>query len=224
MAHSIPPSEFHIEVVMAADYSQELCVLQMLILSLFLISASTSARSFTSKLTLPELLNFKTSSGNNTVNVAQQMGTHYSKLGPLLLNDYTGAVTTAIVSQYQRDADAINQEILTRWLLGQGKKPVSWSTLTDVLKEVGLSELSQMIQDSLNRSTTPTSGEMASLVYTVEPLKKGHFGNSAFFLSSEVVLVSEVHEILFYYFYNLMGWNVSNVVKFVHQLVCKVIM
>ena len=123
------------------------------------ISASTSARSLTRKPTLPELLNLKTSSGN-TVDVVQQIGTHYSKLGPLLLNDGTGAVTSAIVSQYQLNAVAINQEILTRWLQGQGKKPVSWSTLTDVLKEVGLSELSQMIQDSLTRSTTPTSCEM----------------------------------------------------------------
>ena len=122
---------------------------------LFSISVSISA----SKPTLPELLNLKISSGS-TVDVVQQIGTHYSKLGPLLLNDDTGAVTDAIVYQYQRDADVINQEILSRWFQGQGKKPVSWSTLTDVLKEVGLSELSQMIQDSLTRFTTPTSGEM----------------------------------------------------------------
>ena len=137
--------------------------------SVLFISASTSARSLTSKPTLPELLNFKTSSGS-TVRVVQQIGTHYPTLGPLLLNDDTGAVTSAIVSQYQRDAEAINQEILTRWLQGQGKKPVCWSTLTDVLKEVGLSELSQMIQDSLTRSTTPTSGEMASLAYSYSEL------------------------------------------------------
>ena len=30
---------------------------------------------------------------------------------------------------------------------------------------------------------------------TVEPPKKGHFGNGTFVLSSEVVLLSEVHEI-----------------------------
>ena len=30
---------------------------------------------------------------------------------------------------------------------------------------------------------------------TVEPPKKGHFGNGTFVLSSEVVLISEVHEI-----------------------------
>ena len=32
-------------------------------------------------------------------------------------------------------------------------------------------------------------------IYTVEPPKKGHFGNSTFVLSSEVVLISEVDEI-----------------------------
>ena len=31
--------------------------------------------------------------------------------------------------------------------------------------------------------------------YTVEPPNKGHFGNGTFVLSSEVVLISEVHEI-----------------------------
>ena len=112
-----------------------------------------------SKPKLSELLNFKTSS-DSTVNIVEQIGIHYSKLGPLLLSDDTGAVTSAIVSQYQLNADAINQEILTRWLQGQGKKPVSWSTLIDVLRAVGLLQLSQMIQENLTSSTTQTSGEM----------------------------------------------------------------
>ena len=34
-----------------------------------------------------------------------------------------------------------------------------------------------------------------SVISTVEPLKKGHFGNGTFVLPSEVVLISEVHEI-----------------------------
>ena len=49
---------------------------------------------------------------------------------------------------------------------------------------------------------------------TVKPPKKGHFGNSTFVLSSEVFLFSEVL---------MMGWNISNVVKFVHELVCKIV-
>ena len=121
------------------------------------VTASTSTR--TSQPTLPELLNFKTSSGT-TKNIFQQIGTNYSKLGPLLLNDDMGVVTSGIISQHQRNAEAINQEIVTRWLQGQGKLPVSWFTLTDVLKKAGLPELSQMIQKSLTWSTIDTSGEM----------------------------------------------------------------
>ena len=89
----------------------------------------------------------KTQSG--TVNVVQQIGRYYSTLGPLLLKDITGAITAAIVSQYQLNADAINQAILTRWLVGQGKQPVSWSTLIDVLKDTGLSEMAKMIKEHL---------------------------------------------------------------------------
>ena len=137
-------------------------VLEKLIL---IISASTLAILLTSKPTLPELLTLKTSSGS-TVNIVEQIGTRYSILGPLLLDDDTGAVTSAIFNQHRDNAVAINQEIVTRWLQGQGKKPVTWSTLTDVLKEVGLSELSQMIQENLTRSTTLILGEFGTICPT----------------------------------------------------------
>lgn len=127
-----------------------------LIFSLF--SALYPIRMLNSKPTLPELLSLKTSSGN-TVKIMQQIGTHYSIFGPLLLDDCTGAATSAIVAQHQQNAVLINQEILTQWLQGQGKLPVSWSTLTDVLKDVGLTELSQMIQETLTSCTTQISGE-----------------------------------------------------------------
>ena len=38
-------------------------------------------------------------------------------------------------------------------------------------------------------------GDSVKFANTVEPPKKGHFGNGTFVLSSEVVLISEVHEI-----------------------------
>ena len=124
-----------------------------------MLDLSSSSLSFpvgflTSTPTLPKLLNFKTSSGT-TVNIFQQIGIHYSKLGPLLLNDDTGAVTSAIVSQYQQDAHAINQEILKRWICGQGNQPVTWSTLLDVLRDVGLSDLAQLMQEALTSSAQP---------------------------------------------------------------------
>ena len=83
------------------------------------------------------------------MNVVQQIGTHYSKLGPLLLNDDTGAVTLSVTSEHHHNADAINQDILTRWLQGQGKQPVTWFTLICVLRDVELSQLAQRIEEDL---------------------------------------------------------------------------
>lgn len=85
----------------------------------------------------------------NTVNIVQQIGTHYSTLGSLLLEDDTGSITKAIFTQFQLNAVMINQDILTQWLQGQGKKPVAWSTLIDTLKDAELSELAQMIEEEL---------------------------------------------------------------------------
>ena len=98
--------------------------------------------------TLTKVFKFETSSGS-TINIAQEIGRHYSTLGPLLLNDDTGAETLAIVSQQQRDVELINNEILKRWLHGQGKRPVSWFTLIGVLKDVGLLDLAQKIEGDL---------------------------------------------------------------------------
>ena len=118
--------------------------------------------------TLPEFLSFKSSSGS-TINIVQQIGTHHSTLGPLLLNDEMGAVTAAIVSRHHQNADAINQEILTRWLQGQGKQPVTWSTVTDVLRDAGLPELTKTIQEGLSSSFIQTVGHSALFPKAVSP-------------------------------------------------------
>ena len=114
----------------------------------------TAVRSLASKPTLPELLNLKTSSGS-TVNIVEEIGTHYTPLGILLLNDHTGAITSALVSEHRLNVDEINLDILTRWLQGQGKQPVTWSTLIDVLRDVGLSVLARLIQDTVTSSAQP---------------------------------------------------------------------
>ena len=136
------------------------CLIRMTAWPSSIITASTVS-SLASKPTLPVLLKFKTSSGS-TVNIVEQIGTHYSTLGPLLLNDDTGALISAITNQHHHNAVAINQEILTQWLQGRGKLPVTWCTLVDVLRDVGLSELTEMIQKDLNisvKSLAQTSGE-----------------------------------------------------------------
>ena len=115
------------------------------------LSFPFTAEGLASKPTLLELLYLKPSSGRS-VRVVQEIGTHYSTLGLLLLNDDTGAVTSSIIDKHHHESTQINQEILTRWLQGQGKKPVAWSTLIDVLRAIDLSELAQAIQEALTSS------------------------------------------------------------------------
>lgn len=55
----------------------------------------------------------------------------------------------AITAQYQLNADQISREILGRWLRGGGKQPVTWRTLTDTLRDIGLTELASTIDESL---------------------------------------------------------------------------
>ena len=40
----------------------------------------------------------------------------------------------------------INTEILREWATGRGKNPVSWETLTEVLRNIGLGALASEIE------------------------------------------------------------------------------
>lgn len=70
-------------------------------------------------------------------------------LGTLLLKDDNYAITSSIVEQFQSNAFKINFEVLTRWIQGKGKDPVTWETLVEVLKCIELSQLAKEISSSL---------------------------------------------------------------------------
>ena len=110
-------------------------------------------RSLESKPTLREIISFKTSTGE-MVNVLEEIGANYEDFGMLLLNDETGAVTGNITS-FGRSIFDFKLKIVKRWLQGQGKEPVTWSTLIDVMKELKCDVLAQTIKDNLT-----TTGEM----------------------------------------------------------------
>lgn len=99
------------------------------------------------QLTLIRLTCFKTSSG--TMNVAEQIGLKYKSLGVHLLEDVTGSITDAIEKECLLNAAHINMKILQRWIKGQGRKPLSWVTLIDVLRDIQLSELAHEIEHNL---------------------------------------------------------------------------
>ena len=97
--------------------------------------------------TLPELIDFKT--GTENMNILKHIGTLYNDLGILLLDDKAGTVTKAIEKQCHHVVYDINLQILRQWIQGEGRQPVQWSTLIDVLKKIELSVLAKKIEDNL---------------------------------------------------------------------------
>lgn len=83
------------------------------------------------------------------MNIVDQIGVKYRVLGIQLLEDATGAITNAIENEYLRNAADINIKIFQRWFEGQGRKPISWPTLINVLKEIELFELACEIERNL---------------------------------------------------------------------------
>ena len=82
------------------------------------------------------------------INVPQEVSTKYADFGILLLEDTNGNRVRNMEHQYRGDVEQINREILREWVIGRGKQPISWATLTEVLQDVGLSVLARDIDDS----------------------------------------------------------------------------
>ena len=58
----------------------------------------------------------------------------------------------SLVTKHSKDCVSINMEIVEEWLQGRGAKPVSWRTLTRILKAVKLTVLAQDITDTLSEA------------------------------------------------------------------------
>ena len=94
--------------------------------------------------TLMELVRFR--GRERRINIPQEISTKYHQFGILLLEDTNGTRVRNIEHKHQRDAELINMEILQEWVSGRGRQPVSWATLTEVLRDVELSELASDIE------------------------------------------------------------------------------
>ena len=97
--------------------------------------------------TLNEFTNFKTTSC--TINIAEQIGTNYKILGIQLLEDATGSITDAIEKECHFITVDIILKIFKRWVEGRGRKPITWATLIEVLRNIQLSTLAHDIEQSL---------------------------------------------------------------------------
>lgn len=66
--------------------------------------------------------------------------------GQLLLEDNTLTEVHSITGNHSDDIERINTEILKQWITGKGKHPVTWKTLIQVLRDVGLTVLAADIE------------------------------------------------------------------------------
>jgi len=93
--------------------------------------------------TLPKLLKFPCK--EKDIDIPAEIGSEYTKFGVLLLEDNSGARIHDIANKHRDDGQKVVIEILREWLIGKGKQPVSWQTLTAVLKDAGFYELERDI-------------------------------------------------------------------------------
>ena len=70
----------------------------------------------------------------------------YQDFGLFLLEDDNRQRVKAIAHSYQNNAEEINKEILEQWITGRGKQPVTWKTLTEVLRDIELTTLAEEIE------------------------------------------------------------------------------
>ena len=102
--------------------------------------------------TLLECIRFRGQEG--MINIAEKISTKYQDFGLLLLDDPNGSRVSNMELKYNQDAERINKEILREWATGRGKKPVSWETLTEVLRDIGLCILASEIEAVKIKSVT----------------------------------------------------------------------
>ncbi len=86
---------------------------------------------------------FKRKRDGKVIDLVTEIGKDYKKIGrKLLKNDKKVA---NIEASKQNQVEDIVDEILSEWLNGDGRTPVTWETLVTVLRESGLVTLAEDI-------------------------------------------------------------------------------
>ena len=81
--------------------------------------------------------------------IPEEIGANYYELGILLLEDHYGNKTDAIVAAHKDNPKMIAIKIFQKWINGDGKAPVTWTTLLQVLRDLKMNRLCRDIEKSL---------------------------------------------------------------------------
>ena len=84
------------------------------------------------------------------LNMIQSVGTRYPTLGIFLLEDDNGVLVDALTLEHQHNAEEITHAIFLRWIGGTGRKPTTWRTLVDVLRQSQLATQALAIETYFN--------------------------------------------------------------------------
>ena len=95
------------------------------------------------RVTLIECIRFQ--GEKRKINIPEEIGAKYRDFGLFLLDDPNGVRTRALAHKHN-DANEINREIIEEWVAGKGKHPVTWKTLTEVLRDIELNTLAEEIE------------------------------------------------------------------------------
>ena len=107
----------------------------------FMLHAPTDHQ--TDRPTLIECIRFR-GIRERRINVPQEIGVKYYQFGLLLLeND----AIRSIAHKHREDPERINIEVLEEWVAGRGKHPVTWQTLTQILRDIELCTLAADIEE-----------------------------------------------------------------------------
>ena len=85
---------------------------------------------------------------NSFIDIAQKIATDYKLFGTQLLKDGDGS-KVCIIEMKNGDPVDITVEILEQWLQGRGRRPVTWQTLIECLRDTDLNVLADNMESIL---------------------------------------------------------------------------
>ena len=85
------------------------------------------------------------------IDIVEEIGADYELFGTLLLKDNNGNKIKIIEKSERGDVLRIVAEILRQWLKGTGRRPVTWHTLIQCMRESNLNVLLDHMERSLSK-------------------------------------------------------------------------
>ena len=113
-------------------------------MDLFYIYSNFALDNQGDRVTLIECIRFQ--GEKRKINISREIGVKYCDFGLFLLDDPNGVRTRALAHKHNNNANEINREIIEEWVAGKGKHPVTWKTLTQVLRDIELHTLAEEIE------------------------------------------------------------------------------